>query len=429
VRNNKSSEFTNSAFYSGNIFVLVYTLLMLVFNLPIYGQQPENGIRRSQAIQQPARTYRIPENLLQIQMVSVPPLVGRYYNPDEISALLIKAGLRLGNAVPVVNNEKVGVIISQSPELRQRVRPQTPVDITYGVADQPIPPGLPENVIVPNYIGMNIEQVLGRLPNDRLTSGAIEEITSEQPTGEVIEQFPLAGSNVDPNTSVGFKLSSGPQQVTIDVPRLIGLSLQEAAEELKRNQLFAGLLKMEVSDKREGEVLDQFPREGTAVPLGSAVDVTYSVLVREESEIVPNVIGMDLKDAQIILDEIGFPIEQVYYENSKTKEGTVIKQQPTPGEKVKKGTPVTLIFARQSYPPWIYWGGGIVAALLLGGYMGWKSGKGKRERSEKKEPEIEIKIIPDAGKQTFHFIHSGQSLEGLHFEIIPDKGVQTLKTN
>jgi hypothetical protein len=88
-----------------------------------------------------------------------------------------------------------------------------------------------------------------------------------------------------------------------------------------------------------------------------------------------------------------------------------------------------LIFARQSYPPWIYWGGGIVAALLLGGYMGWKSGKGKRERSEKKEPEIEIKIIPDAGKQTFHFIHSGQSLEGLHFEIIPDKGVQTLKTN
>ncbi len=72
---------------------------------------------------------------------------------------------------PVENNEKIGIILSQSPELRQRVRPQTAVDITYGIEAKPIAPRIPENVIVPNYIGMNIDQVLGRLPNDRLTLG------------------------------------------------------------------------------------------------------------------------------------------------------------------------------------------------------------------------------------------------------------------
>ncbi len=431
MKKQKTSGSINSGTLLLRILFLLFFIIITGSNLPLSGQQLKSANLSNALQQEPILRKPIPEILMQIQLVTVPLLVGRNYNPDEISALLNKAGLQLGNAVPVENNEKIGIIISQSPELRQRVRRGTPVDITYGIEVQAVSPGIPENVIVPDYVGMNIDQALGRLPNDRLSPGVFSEISSEQPRGTVLEQFPPPGSNVDPNTSVTLKFSSGLQQViSVDVPRLIGLSLQEAAEELKRNQLFAGLLKEEVSEKREGEVLDQSPSEGTAVAVGSAVNITYSVRVREESEIVPNVIGMDLGNAMNVLDEIGLPTDEVYYENSYAKEGTVIKQRPSPGEQVERGTPVTLIVAQPNYPPpWIYWGGGIVAALLLGGYLGWKSGKVKRERSERKEPEIEVKIIPDAGKQTFHLTQSRQSLEGLHLKIIPDKGVQTLKTN
>jgi len=230
---------------SGTLLPRILFLLFLIStgsNLPSMGQQLQKA-KLSQTLPQEQVIHKqIPENLIQIQLVPVPQLVGRNYNPDEISAMLNKARLQLGNAVPVENNEKIGIIISQSQQFRQRVRPQTPIDITYGIAVQQISPGLPENVIVPDYIGMHIDQVLGRLPNDRLIQGLTTEISSDQPLGAVVEQFPPPGSNVDQNTSVTFTISSGPQQIsTVDVPRLIGLTLEEAAGVLTNNQLVAGI--------------------------------------------------------------------------------------------------------------------------------------------------------------------------------------------
>lgn len=124
---------TNSEIHFFRIHFLILSLSILFFSLPFQGQQkqPDAVEMRSRAVQQqPTRTFRIPDNLFQIQLVTVPLLVGRTYNQDEIAALLNKTGLKLGNAVPVENNEKIGIILSQSPGLRQRVRPQTLVDIT-----------------------------------------------------------------------------------------------------------------------------------------------------------------------------------------------------------------------------------------------------------------------------------------------------------
>jgi len=319
------------------------------------------------------RRARIPANLSRIQLVTVPPLVGRNFNQDEISSILKEVGLQLGKVVPVVNDEKSGIIISQSPEEWQQVRPNTAVDITYGANVQPATPGVPENVIVPDYIGMKIDRAIDRIPNDRLALGSQSEISLEKPIGEVVEQFPPPNSEVDPGTPVQLKYSSGPQSVQyVEVPNLLGLTLQQAADTLLKNQLYAGQLIEQDSEKGEGEILNQSPTAGTLVAAGSTVDIIYSVLVLENH---PNV-----NNAKQIL-------------------------------------------------PWIYWIGGIVAALLLGGYLGWKSGKGKRERSARKEPEIKVKIIPDTGKQTFHLIQSRQAIKGLQLKIIPDKGVQTLKIN
>ena len=320
------------------------------------------------------RRARIPADLSRIQLVTVPPLVGRNYNQDEIVSILNRVGLQLGKVVPVVNNEKSGIIISQSPGVRQQVRPNTAVDIAYGAEFQQHAPGFPENVIVPDYVGMQIDRTLGRIPNDRLTLGSQSEISSEKPPGEVVEQFPPPNSEVDQGTPVHLKYSSGPQAIRyVEVPNLVGLTLQEAAEVLLKNQLFAGKLTEQDYQNGEGDVLNQSPPAGTRVAAGSTVDINYAVHVHEA---YPNI--------------------------SKTEQ----------------------------IPPWIYWGGGIVAALLLGGYLSWKSGKGKpeREKVDRKEPEIKVKIIPDAGKQTFHLTQPRQSFEGLQLKIIPDKGVQTLKT-
>lgn len=436
MKTHKSSGKTESGTRLIRNFALVFSLSILFFNLPIHGQQKQTNAVEMQSRtipQQPTRTFRIPNNLFQIQLVTVPRLVGRNYNREEIVTLLNKAGLQLGQALPVENDERVGIILSQSLEFRRRVRPQTLVDITYGIESKPIVPGQPENVIVPNYIGMNIDQVLGKLPNDRLTLGSNSEVSSDKPQGEVVEQFPPPGSTVDPNTSVALKFSSGSQQVqSVDVPRLIGLTLQEAAEVLKRNQLFAGSLREAVSDKIPGVVLDQFPPEGTSVGIGSSVDITYSVQAQEEFVIVPDVIGLFLDEARKVLNESGLVNEEVYPQKSDAQEGTVIEQNPRAGVEVKKSTPIVLAIAKHNQQAgWIYWVGVICAALLLGGYFGWKSGKGnlRKKIGEKNDPKLKLVVIHDSGKQTIHPVGTGQPIRGLQLKIIPDKGVQIIKTN
>ena len=76
--------------------------------------------------------------MLERFLVTVPQLEGRAFNPEALGSSLDRIGLRLGNAIPVADNEREGMIISQNPAARQRVPMQTAVDITYGV---PVPGG------------------------------------------------------------------------------------------------------------------------------------------------------------------------------------------------------------------------------------------------------------------------------------------------
>ena len=120
MKKQKKSGCINSGTLLMRILFLFFFIIITGSNLPLPGQQLKSANLSNALQQEPILRRPIPEILMQIQLVTVPLLVGRNYNPDEISALLNKAGLQLGNAVPVENNEKIGIVISQSPELRQR---------------------------------------------------------------------------------------------------------------------------------------------------------------------------------------------------------------------------------------------------------------------------------------------------------------------
>lgn len=379
---------------------------------------------------QAARRLRIPPNLMQIQQVTVPQLVGRVYNTGEITSLLIRAGLRLGTALPVADNGHINQVISQDPAARQQVLPQSLVNITYGIQEQET---APETVVVPVFVGKDIRLAKEQLPNNRLREGRLTEVQSDEPRGIVLEQFPSPGTIVDPYTRVSLQFSSGLQtDDRIPVPQLITHSLSEAAEILISKNLFAGHIREEVSGKPEGEVIDQSPQTGTLVKPGSAVDITCAVKAPDQYIRVPDVSGMPEEKARIVLNDAGLPVEHVFFQKSEHPDGTVISQIPYPDQEVKKGTPSTLFISENNQtPPWIYWGGGIVAALLLGGFWGWKSGKAnqQKKRNRKKAPKLKLIIHPDAGRQTIHSGKSAASVQGLELKIIPDPGIQTIKNS
>jgi beta-lactam-binding protein with PASTA domain len=395
-------------------------------NTDLQNRLPQRNLRRV-----------VPAEMLELQLVTVPQLMGRNFDLNQITAILERSELRLGTVIPVGNNDSIGVITGQSPGIRQQVRTQTPVNITYGIPITSVTPSQPQTVRVPQYVGLTLERAVGRMPNDRLVPGIISEINSDNPPGIVVTQFPDAGTPVDPGTEISLEVSIGPtEEFPVLVPNLIGLTLQQAAEILRGVELFVGTIAEQISDEREGIIISQSPNPGTDILMGSPVDISYSVRavdVADERELilVPDVKQFPRDEAirEIKASRLNYIIE--YVKKSGQLNGIVVDQEPQSGTLVPPGADV-IIFVQDnsSVPPWIYWGGGVLAAGLLGGFIGRKINSGKKKKIVgRKELKLDLKPVLDVGKQSISENENQLFKSILHLRYISDSGIQTLKTD
>ena len=444
MKNDKRFNLFYSIFYG----VLICALL---FWFPVNGQTTNsieqdrgsrvlsNQVNTDLQNRLPQRNLRrvVPAEMLELQLVTVPQLMGRNFDLNQITAILERSELRLGTVIPVGNNDSIGIITGQSPGIRQQVRTQTPVNITYGIPITSVTPSQPQTVRVPQYVGLTLERAVGRMPNDRLVPGIISEINSDNPPGIVVTQFPDAGTPVDPGTEISLEVSIGPtEEFPVLVPNLIGLTLQQAAEILRGAELFVGTIAEQISDDREGIIISQSPLPGTDILMGSPVDISYSVRavdVADERELilVPDVKQFSRDEAirEIKASRLNYIIE--YVKKSGQLNGIVVDQEPQSGTLVPPGADV-IIFVQDnsSVPPWIYWGGGVLAAGLLGGFIGRKINPGKKKKiAGRKELKLDLKPVLDVGKQSISENENQLFKSILHLRYISDSGIQTLKTD
>lgn len=380
--------------------------------------------------QRPVRQIEVPQNLLRLQQITVPRLVGRNYDYDEVVTILDRVGLQIGEAIPVADNQNVGMITAQQPAAGQSVFPQTRVNVSYGVEIPPAFSSQPDLVVVPRYVGLTIERAEARMPNDRLTMGQVTESYSEEASGIVIGQFPEPEMEVDDGTPVSLEVSMGPPPVErVEVPLLTGLTLREAAEILQESGLIVGELNEETSEERETRILNQNPQAGSIVLAGSPVSITYSV--PEELISVPDVRRMSRNEAIPVLKEAGLNFYFEYTSKTKATPNTIVEQAPIPNSRVPAGTDVLLYVAdKKTVPEWIYWSGGILVAAVLGGFAGSKIKTGKKKKiSGKKDISVHLKAVWDPGKQTIETAANIVSRNNLHLKFLPDLGKQTLKIN
>jgi hypothetical protein len=136
---------------------------------------------------------------------------------------------------------------------------------------------------------------------------------------------------MDPGSPVSITLGSVPVLVT--VPRVIGLTPEDAASVLRDRQLVLG----QVSGEGE-KIRGQRPRAGTKVPVRSAVNVTVErgviapVLIQ-----VPNLVGRKVAAARVALTDLGLVLG-----GKLADDRTVAGQQPAAGTLVPVGKVVTV---------------------------------------------------------------------------------------
>ena len=146
------------------------------------------------------------------ELVEVPDVSGM--TEAEAVVAIRDAGLDLGSTEKDYNADvPSGQVYDQAPKGGTEAPKGSPVTIFVSEGVQ--------TVTIPNVIGMSEAQAISTLEDANLTVGTTQEY-SDKPVGEVINQSPDAGVNVDAGTKVTISVSQGEQTVT--VPRVIGMS-------------------------------------------------------------------------------------------------------------------------------------------------------------------------------------------------------------
>ena len=132
----------------------------------------------------------------------------------------------------------------------------------------------PKLTKVPVLVGSQRSVAVERLRGRGLAASVSEE-ESSAPKGQVINQTPGAGREVEPGSTVSIVVSSGEKEETAKMPNVIGKERREAVELIRA----AGLTPSVEEEESEvpsqvGRVIDQFPPPGTEGEPGDTVTIT-----------------------------------------------------------------------------------------------------------------------------------------------------------
>ena len=352
-------------------WVCAFSLWSLMIGINSFGQQSVNTDIQNQPLR-PNLTQN-PDVFSLTQQTTVPQLKGMRWDRDNIATFLDRYGLQLGEAVPMPNNDSIDLVTAQSVPAGGPINQDVPIDIIFAT-EIPV-------YEIPDFKGMHFEEAQNRIEEGPFSNGDARRVNSDEPEGIVVRQQPEAGTRHEIDTRINLFYSGGIQQSNVRVPPLIGETVEYARERLSQVDLIVGRRFPQVSEKREGTIIDQNPKEGEEVPRGTPVDITIAVQNQNRNNVPP------LNNNNQDKHENGIPL-------------------------------------------WIYWAGGILAAGLIGGFIrrAIKSRNRKKPIGEK-DVSVELKPVWDTGKQIISTDEKNVTLNWVHLKYISDSGTQTLKTN
>lgn len=194
--------------------------------------------------------------------VVVPDLVGK--SKETAYHELGKVGLNVDPREEVTDDKnKVGMVLRQSPEGGQELAAGETVTIVIGIDSN--------TVAVPRLIGMPKDTAISVLTQLELVAET-QEIESDRPGGEVVDQNPKDGK-VAPGSTVIIYVSKAPEDTTVKVPAVAGLgyTVREARSILQTYKLKLKEEPYYVTDVEPGIVLGQDPAAGQVVEQGTTI--------------------------------------------------------------------------------------------------------------------------------------------------------------
>jgi eukaryotic-like serine/threonine-protein kinase len=299
--------------------------------------------------------------------VVVPKVVGL----QESTARAKIGGVRLHSRVSREFSSKAnGTVVAQSPGGGTQTRAGDVVSLTVSKG--------PHSVAVPNLISLSEADGVAQLTTAGLKAD-VHQVPSSQAPGKIIAQNPVAGTSVDPGSTVRLNVSKGKTQTTTvttttqttatatrpittvpttsttttvttptitttaqaTVPDVVGAGLLSAVSQMRSAGLLADSYPVASSDPG-GTVVAQNPDAGSNVDSGSIVRLNVSVGTDRPALDVPDVTGATQAVARRTLSKT-FTVRTVYRSG---QAGIVVGQLPDAGAQAKRWAQVIIYVGR-----------------------------------------------------------------------------------
>lgn len=240
---------------------------------------------------------------------------------------------------------------------------------------------------VPTVLNLTEEEAVSELENRGLKANVSRYSESDNyKEGTVMEQDPKAKTKVDEGTTVNLVISQGREET---VPDLSNMTVEQAEEKLAEKGLKLGRTSTENSKNIEKDlVIRQSPMSGEKVQSGTEVDLTIS-LGKDEDEketvTVPNLENQLENVAETTISNSGLVLGSVTEDYSDTiLEGHVISQSIAANVEVVKDTKINIVVSKGEDPDKN------------------NSGTGVEDPSGSDVLDVEVKLTPPSGKDTFN---------------------------
>jgi beta-lactam-binding protein with PASTA domain len=196
---------------------------------------------------------------------------------------------------------------------------------------------------MPNLVGTNVGQASAMLRSRGLVLDIADHIYSDLPINSIVRQTPTAGLLMKQSQQAHVVVSLGQRQ--LQIPPLEGHSLRASRIELLRNSLQIGevsIMSLPVDTPDTVVLQNPRPGAGAATP---RVDVLVAASPREQSYVMPNLIGQDEIAAQHRLDAAHLNRKVNYVSAPQWPHAAVIDQTPAPGARLYASTQAELTIA------------------------------------------------------------------------------------
>lgn len=200
----------------------------------------------------------------------------------------------------------------------------------------------PAEVELPDVVGMSKEEAQKTVEDLKMVfEVASEEYNKDVPEGYVISQDPtyIADYNVKEGSTVKVVISKGQEKTT--VPKVVGMTRQEAVDALEEANLKAEIVEETSKTIEEGYIISQEVEADSEAYAGDTIKIHVSTGTGIKQVTVQNVVGQTETNAKSTLEAQGLKVT-INYVESTSNDGRVTAQSVSAGTTVDEGTTVIL---------------------------------------------------------------------------------------